>query len=144
LVSKKNKKKGERKMKNLPKNTNELSRRIMLIPESDYKEIEKKVYMITIKKITYILYSSDAIGRYIPFIAERFEKKDARWQDLLRYCSMHGILVVPIRMSGWTPGFINIKYLDRSIAFNCAIKDANLFETILRFAFTRKLLGEIE
>ena len=125
-------------MKDLP------NKKIMgiLISEEDYKEMEEKVYMITIKKVTYILYS-EAISMYIPYL-DRFKEKNARWQDLLRYCSSHGILAAPIRMSGWTPGFINIKYLERSIFFDCAIEDSGLFQTVLRYAFMRQLLGEIE
>ena len=57
-------------MKKLPKTTNDLSRKIMgtLISEEDYKEIEKKVYMITLKKSHIQFITRCLIYTGLPFV----------------------------------------------------------------------------
>ena len=82
------------------------------------------------KKYRHVLYS-EHMEMYIEYIHQRFDGKNASVTEMLEYCQLHNIKVIPFPLKkktiwGYSKLFSKIK------AFGCAIDDMELCERITR------------
>jgi hypothetical protein len=100
------------------------------LTEEEMQEISKKIMLFRIDKVMYVLYS-EHMEMYIEYIHQRFDGKNASVTEMLEYCQLHNIKVIPFplkkkTMWGYSKLFSKIK------AFGCAIDDMELCERITR------------
>ena len=100
------------------------------LSEEEMQEISKKIMLFRIDKVMYVLYS-EHMEMYIEYIHQRFDGKNASVTEMLEYCQLHNIMVIPFplkkkTMWGYSKLFSKIK------AFGCAIDDMELCERITR------------
>ena len=101
------------------------------LSEDEMQEISKKIMLFRIDKVMYVLYSEHMEHMYMEYIHQRFDGKNASVTEMLEYCQLHNIKVIPFplkkkTMWGYSRLFSKIK------AFGCAIDDMVLCERITR------------
>ena len=104
-------------------------------PELSDEELELvsgKVFVTGIKDIIYVLYT-DRMEMYFDHFDEKFNlNKSFSLPEMLQYCHLHDIKVLPVLLKKKSRLKYFIEY-KRTELFGCAIKDAKLADIIHRF-----------